>query len=224
MGRGLWGNADRCPVRKLLRYLRYLVDAAVAVLCVIVAAVWVASYFRYDTISYEGEVVKQGVAGGAFEQRVFTVRYDEGRCALAWLALRADAEDDLAGRAFWPSWHGFRWTGRSHAAARTSHSNAWGPGVQATNSWAHYWFRFVHNGGTLFTGLTYDERKVEIPLWALLLPPLLWTIFAVRSYRRKRARERVGHCRKCGYDLRASKDACPECGAPVKVAARQGHG
>jgi hypothetical protein len=60
---------------------------------------------------------------------------------------------------------------------------------------------------------------VEIPLWALWLPPLIWTIFVVRSYRRKRKRARRGLSAKCGYDQRASTDRCPECGTPFGASA-----
>ena len=55
--------------------------------------------------------------------------------------------------------------------------------------------------------------RVAIPFWIpaslfsiILLPPL------VQSYRRRK-RRKLGLCVKCGYDLRASKDRCPECGA-----------
>ena len=51
-----------------------------------------------------------------------------------------------------------------------------------------------------------------MPCWVVFLiagvPPLLW---AVERKRRRRNAELV--CASCGYDLRATPDRCPECGA-----------
>jgi hypothetical protein len=53
---------------------------------------------------------------------------------------------------------------------------------------------------------------VMFPVWlaiALLLPlPAARAAALVRQNRRRR----VGHCRRCGYDLRATPGRCPECG------------
>ena len=73
-------------------------------------------------------------------------------------------------------------------------------------------FRSIHGGG-LFRGVTYQIYAIPywflIPLSAIL--PILW----LRYHRQQRFRAKEGHCLKCGYDLRESKDKCPECGAPI---------
>ncbi len=52
-----------------------------------------------------------------------------------------------------------------------------------------------------------------IPFW---IPTLLFAVVFWRSFstidRRRRKRKKLGLCLKCGYDLRASKERCPECG------------
>ncbi|HEX3357109.1 MAG TPA: hypothetical protein VHS31_09075 [Tepidisphaeraceae bacterium] len=52
-----------------------------------------------------------------------------------------------------------------------------------------------------------------IPWWMLLLAlaicPALWLRVPVRARRRRQR----GECAVCGYDLRATPDRCPECGA-----------
>jgi hypothetical protein len=57
----------------------------------------------------------------------------------------------------------------------------------------------------------------SIPYWpfaasAAVLP----TMWRIRQLRRAHWRGH-GHCRRCGYDLRASRERCPECGTPAKA-------
>ncbi len=53
---------------------------------------------------------------------------------------------------------------------------------------------------------------VGIPLW---IPTSIFAIMYFVLHRptsRRRKRKKLGLCLKCGYDLRASKERCPECG------------
>jgi hypothetical protein len=60
---------------------------------------------------------------------------------------------------------------------------------------------------------------VIIPYWmlAVLLTPLtaLWLWRVAVRHRRPAYRRKHGLCLHCGYDLRASKDRCPECGTEI---------
>lgn len=59
------------------------------------------------------------------------------------------------------------------------------------------------------------ECWFHIPYWMLLPVLLPLPIWHVRRTIRQRLRLKRGQCLNCGYDLRASKDKCPECGTAI---------
>jgi hypothetical protein len=54
---------------------------------------------------------------------------------------------------------------------------------------------------------------VRVPHWFVAIltaaPPAAWVVRRWRAWARHRP---VGLCKRCGYDLRATPERCPECG------------
>ena len=70
-------------------------------------------------------------------------------------------------------------------------------------------------------GGVFSSWGVTVPLWFLAavfgIPPCLGAL-AWRRRRMRAHRRREGMCERCGYDIRASPERCPECGTSTKPA------
>jgi hypothetical protein len=81
------------------------------------------------------------------------------------------------------------------------------------------WNSSLHNGlgMTLMDGTVGGQRFVMFltPIW---LPTLAFVVLPIVRFATRRLRRSLaeGHCRACGYDLRATPDRCPECGTVPK--------
>jgi hypothetical protein len=61
-------------------------------------------------------------------------------------------------------------------------------------------------------------QRMAIPHAAMLLPPAVLPLLWAWHRRAERRRTSAGRCPSCGYDLRATPERCPECGAVPAVA------
>lgn len=99
------------------------------------------------------------------------------------------------------------WNRRGFWAARTAYSLQ---SFQPADGWhAPAWFGLL--------GLALDQPvsslTIMLPIWLPILFAAILPVVLVWKLVRRRNRLIAGCCTACGYDLRATPDRCPECGA-----------
>jgi hypothetical protein len=90
------------------------------------------------------------------------------------------------------------------------------PTIGSGTFWNQLGFSLDLGKGVMNNGFSrYSFWWIQLPLWLpLALVASVPTWWAVRRIRQRR-RVGIGLCRRCGYDLRATPDRCPECGSPA---------
>jgi hypothetical protein len=83
--------------------------------------------------------------------------------------------------------------------------------------WSHLGFEYYLGKFPVLA----ESQVLSIPHWCLAaltaIPPALWLVRR-RTRRRRAALRSLNCCTVCGYDLRATPDRCPECGATPSAA------
>ena len=113
-----------------------------------------------------------------------------------------NSPDGSGGRV--PPWHGFSFDRNNRTTP-----GAWlgRPGITSVDE--------------LSLGLIRDDvLDVTVPYWSLATACLVPLAILLAKGMRRRKRLRAGLCVRCGYDLRATADQCPECGTAARRAAR----
>jgi len=84
----------------------------------------------------------------------------------------------------------------------------------------------VASGQVATLNFTGRERNygLSLPHYAVLLLALAYPFIVLLNTIFKKTRHRPGHCQQCGYDLRATPERCPECGAVPTSLAPEGRG
>ena len=186
----------------MTRRLCTVVSAISLILCVAVCVVWARSEWEID------QVFSQTASGPAWWLKSMT-----GRCRICWCE-HSDGTDQLLRTCYpLPSFRPLNW----------EYPNGWEyleypPAI--TSGWEHVGIRYARGNAVRFLGAPQVRPRyweTEFPYHdaagffaALTTPWLIRRTTVAIARRRHRTR---GRCQGCGYDLRATPDHCPECGA-----------
>jgi hypothetical protein len=171
---------------------------------IVVVLLWIRSYGGSD---YVERMKPLGESPGLISQEILGLQCTRGELLLIFGRHSLYPPHDWQGtpgqpkpRVFW-SWGRL---GKGHLG--------WDGPPPAQSWWNRLGFAIYEDGTS---ASFYDESRhiMAMPMWVLVvacsLLPAAWLYGVVRRRRRRAA----GCCQRCGYDLRATPQRCPECGA-----------
>jgi hypothetical protein len=209
-------------MRTLLRGLLRILQALPFVLAVAAVVLWL-----WARDGRGGSVTRSGWTRSStrVDHRVFIAAAWDGRAGLRWYGDRYSGEGLARGEQYY--------------AGQFSKGPNWeaqpGPRWSDDHTWPHQWLSlrwdYVNAPGP--GGVTTHWRSVTAPTGhiaaAAAAYPVARLLLLTARWMRGRRLARIGHCRRCGYDLRATPDApaaggplldrCPECGTIRQAAA-----
>jgi hypothetical protein len=189
-----------------MRRLFTILSALSLVLCIAMAGMWVRSFWVI-----EGVIHRASTGFGEHERHL-----GSGLGQLGWYQLRVQYTGQHASQGW--SVHPYRNLPAGLIYERT--------GAYGMSPWKTLGFHvssrsYRQTNPDPRPGLQYTVEgsitEMLIPYWfpTLLLAvlPTFWV--GLRARRRRKRRIAMGLCRTCGYDLRESKERCPECGTVI---------
>jgi hypothetical protein len=198
-------------MRFMSRIARFILNGlatASLLLCLATAVLWVRGHFVADRVYYSrwrlsGTTAREGAYWAQSGGGIFVIATRQQALA----GMRGNSAPEIHQlAAAGPEWH------RVQLAPDRAMTLAGSPRPGRLGRLG-FWHEFVPSKMTPGPGNYYAEWAA--PAWAVcLVLALLPTAWLVR-WRRARSRSRAGLCPACGYDLRATPDRCPECGAVV---------
>ena len=157
-------------------------------LCLATAGLWVRSYWRFDRVWYLGPPAESRIIDEMSSQKGSVgASYSHGNRGEV-LAI----------------------TSRFILISQEADAGVTTNMMEGLEGWYCFGFGYVN-----YMSPPLRVMIVMIPHWLLLLLLLVLPTMRFARFRRQRNRLRKGLCLRCGYDLRASPERCPECGMPV---------
>ncbi len=221
-------------------WFRWLTGAAVstcALLGLVAAVLWARSYLVQDVILRQSHQISvagrpvhlddaeyglpsEGFPGGAIRWTSLHIQSVEGAFALQQRVIDRSYAPHEETAFIWQFDDLIDGTGLPTYERSPPTTRGWRPPMAAEPCFPQgtvRWFQWYTSSppGAAPSGPGIKRWGVAVPYWSVVLATLLYPAIGIWRFRVRCRQRRQGLCLRCGYDLRASTDRCPECGTPI---------